>query len=47
MDILFQNGFGGSLPDQDEPLSSRQIEDVRKEYTGNRFVNLLAKRTSI
>jgi hypothetical protein len=45
MDILSQNGFRVFLPDQGGPLSARQIEDLGTEYTGNRFLNLLAKRT--
>lgn len=44
MDILCQSGFAIFLPDQGESLSDRQIENLGKEYTGNRFVNLLARR---
>jgi len=39
------NGLRVFLPDQGEPLSARPIEDLGTEYTGNHFVNLLAKRT--
>jgi FkbM family methyltransferase len=44
IDILRQNGFQVFLPDQGEPLTDRQIENLGQKYTGNRFVNLLAKR---
>ena len=47
MDILRQNGFQIFLPNQDEPLSDRQIENLGQKYTGNRFVNLLARRIPI
>ncbi len=43
--ILCGRGFKLFLPaDEKAPLSSKQIEDLGKKYSGNRFVNLLARR---
>jgi FkbM family methyltransferase len=47
IDILRQYGFAAFFPDQGESLSDRQIEELGKKYTGNRFVNLLARRVGI
>jgi len=44
IDILRQAGFAIFLPDKGESLSDRQIENLGQKYTGNRFVNLLARR---
>jgi FkbM family methyltransferase len=44
IEILRQHGFAVSLPDRGEPLSAREIEDLERTYSRNRFINLLAKR---
>jgi FkbM family methyltransferase len=47
IDILRQAGFAIFVPGTGESLSDRQIEKLGAEHTGNRFLNLLARRIRI
>ncbi len=44
LDILRQYEFTLFLPDRTAPLSVQELENLAKRYSGNRFVNLLARR---
>lgn len=46
-DILDKYGFAIFLADRGEPLSIREIENLSRAYTGNRFINLIAQKPTL